>query len=127
MYSSSIVFILPMLNGSNLFCDNSITVWNDRDEKILAEVKFTESVYDFQISKYCLLVFLQHKILIFDIHTLQYLLTLEDVDSDLNKISCDINKQSPLTIAYCSRSNKNHIKIVNCIFSFYVILISIRK
>jgi hypothetical protein len=68
------------------------------------------NIFDIRICKDAIILLIPWKILLFDLTTLTYICTLEDVDISVNKFTTTLSS-NPLTVAYGSWSNKGIIKI----------------
>ena len=68
------------------------------------------NIFDIRICKDAIMLLIPWKILLFDLKTLTYICTLEDVDISVNKFTTSLSN-NPLVISYGSWSNKGLIKI----------------
>ncbi len=70
-------------------------------------------IINFKITKNAIFILIPNKILLFELLTLKYVCTFDDVNLDSRKMSVGL-LTSPIILAYPTISNKKLIKISKC-------------
>jgi hypothetical protein len=73
-----------------------------------------EKIIEFQLTKNAIFIMLPYKILLFELSTLKYVCTIEDIGLDVRKYSISYHS-NPVILAYASWSNKSVVKVNKCI------------
>ena len=115
--------IVEMINNSNYlaligggeiprFGKNTLVIWDDNENKVISELKFTTSIKLCKYKKNYLFVICQKKIYTFDFDTYENIDTIDTGDNAKELIA--INTSPELTLlAYPSSEGKNKISLKN--------------
>lgn len=112
-YSSSIILFIGTEENLS-FPPTQLVVWDDSKKFKLGLIILKQKIIDIRTTKNVLYLMVAHKILLYEMVTLNYICTLEDVDFNIHKVSVSLIP-NPTAIAYGSWSNTSVIKINKCI------------
>lgn len=90
-----------------------MAIFDDYSKRKLGYIVTNHKITGVKVDKAFICLSLPHKLLLFDLKTLQYLTSVEDISLDSRQISSSLLKNR-LSIAYVSNLNQNHIKIQKC-------------
>jgi hypothetical protein len=97
-------------NEENIsFPPSQLAIWDDLTRKKIALIILKRNIIDFRVSKCAIFILLENKILIYETKSLRYIMTIQDVDSYIDKFTTTSN-YNPLVVAHISASNKSMIK-----------------
>ena len=129
LYRSQLCLLVGNRGNEN-FPYDQVSLWDFSREKIIAKIKIKfddenderEKIYKLYANCKALFVVLRHKIILFNIITLKYITTFEDVDGNESHISFSSTRESNLTphivLVYVSNLNHKLIKINKINFDF---------
>lgn len=95
------------------FPDTQLVVWDDMRRMKIGMIILKEKIINFYLTKNAIFIMIKHKMLVFELVTLKYVCSFEDVDLPINKMSISL-MTNPIIMAYGSWSNKSIIKINKC-------------
>ena len=111
LYNSN---FLALMGGGRVpkYSKNKLVIWDDNEDKIITELKFTTSIINIKIKKDFLFVVCQKRIYVFDFNTFEMIDTIETGDNKKELVA--INSSPGNTIlAYPSSKGINKITIKN--------------
>ena len=111
LYNSN---FLALMGGGRVpkYSKNKLVIWDDNEDKIITELKFTTSIINIKLKKDFLFVVCQKRIYVFDFNTFEMIDTIETGDNKKELVA--INSSPGNTIlAYPSSKGINKITIKN--------------
>jgi hypothetical protein len=97
-------------DDNHSFSSTQLVLWDDFKKAKLGMIILEEMIVSFKLTKYALFIIIPRKILLFELFSLKYVCTFDDVSIDLKKNALNFTT-NPIILAYPSVSNKSHIKI----------------
>jgi hypothetical protein len=111
LYNSN---FLALMGGGRVpkYSKNKLVIWDDNEDKIITDLKFTTSIINIKLKKDFLFVVCQKRIYVFDFNTFEMIDTIETGDNKKELVA--INSSPGNTIlAYPSSKGINKITIKN--------------
>ena len=111
LYNSN---FLALMGGGRVpkYSKNKLVIWDDNEDKIITDLKFTTSIINIKLKKDFLFVVCQKRIYVFDFNTFEMIDTIETGDNKKELVA--INSSPGNTIlAYPSSKGINKIAIKN--------------
>lgn len=105
---------LALMGGGRVpkYSKNKLVIWDDNEDKIITDLKFTTSIINIKLKKDFLFVVCQKRIYVFDFNTFEMIDTIETGDNKKELVA--INSSPGNTIlAYPSSKGVNKITIKN--------------
>ena len=105
---------LALMGGGTIpkFSKNKVIIWDDHENRVISELKFTSTIMNIKLKKDFLFVVCQKRIYVFDFNTYE---TIDTIDTGDNKRELIAVNSAPeyTIIAYPSSKGKNIITIKN--------------
>ena len=111
LYNSN---FLALMGGGRVpkYSKNKLVIWDDNEDKIITDLKFTTSIINIKLKKDFLFVVCQKRIYVFDFNTFEMIDTIETGDNKKELVA--INSSPGNTVlAYPSSKGVNKITIKN--------------
>ena len=111
LYNSN---FLALMGGGRVpkYSKNKLVIWDDNEDKIITDLKFTTSIINIKLKKDFLFVVCQKRIYVFDFNTFEMIDTIETADNKKELVA--INSSPGNTVlAYPSSKGVNKITIKN--------------
>ena len=111
LYNSN---FLALMGGGRVpkYSKNKLVIWDDNEDKIITDLKFTTSIINIKLKKDFLFVVCQKRIYVFDFNTFELIDTIETGDNKKELVA--INSSPGNTVlAYPSSKGVNKITIKN--------------
>ena len=111
LYNSN---FLALMGGGRVpkYSKNKLIIWDDNEDKIITDLKFTTSIINIKLKKDFLFVVCQKRIYVFDFNTFEMIDTIETGDNKKELVA--INSSPGNTVlAYPSSKGVNKITIKN--------------
>ena len=120
--------IIEMLNSSNILAlvgggkypkynKNKVIVWDDYEQKVVSELKFTNSIKNVKLKNDKIFIVLEKKIFVFNLETFENIESIDTCDNSKGLIGIN-NDQNFTVIAYPILTDDNNFKGV-CKIKFY--------
>ena len=120
--------IIEMLNSSNILAlvgggkypkynKNKVIVWDDYEQKVVSELKFTNSIKNVKLKNDKIFIVLEKKIFVFNLETYENIESIDTCDNSKGLIGIN-NDQNFTVIAYPILTDNNNFKGM-CKIKFY--------
>ena len=120
--------IIEMLNSSNILAlvgggkypkynKNKVIVWDDYEQKVVSELKFTNSIINVKLKNDKIFIVLEKKIFVFNLETFENIESIDTCDNSKGLIGIN-NDQNFTVIAYPILTDNNNFKGM-CKIKFY--------
>ena len=111
LYNSN---FLALMGGGRIpkFSKNKVIIWDDHENKVISELKFTTSIMNIKLKKDLLIVVCQKRIYVFDFNTYETKDTIDTGDNKRELIAIN-NSQEYTILAYPSLKGPKFISIQN--------------
>lgn len=119
-FESRLIFLVGA-EINNHYGENQVVLYDDKYRKNIGLISLSKEskILNLSITKFAIFIMLKHKIIVYEVISLKYVCTFEDVCEDPSysvKVAHNQHsKDHPIILTYISNLNKNHIKIARFI------------